>query len=219
MSDAAVRVLVVDDHPTFRDGLRAVVSAEPTCCLVGEAATGTEAVALARELRPDVVVMDLCLPELSGVEATRAIVADQPHVAILVLTSAVDDGAVVAAVRAGARGYLAKDAGRREIVQAVHAVAAGQVLMGASLADHVLARLAGDTPGRERALRTLTPREREVLQLLVDGAATAEIARTLAVTHKTVRNQVSAILTKLEVPDRAAATARARALGIYPSVR
>jgi DNA-binding NarL/FixJ family response regulator len=214
-----VRVLVVDDHPTFRDGLRAVLTADDGCALVGEAATGTEGVELARALNPDVVAMDLWLPGMSGVEAIRTIAAQHPAVAVLALTSANDDGAVVAAVRAGARGYLAKDAGRREIIQAIHAVAAGQVVMGASVADQVLARLGGEVPAGDQALPVLTPREREVLQLLVDGAGTTEVARTLGLAHKTVRNQVSAILTKLQVADRAAAAARARTLGIYPSGR
>lgn len=219
MSEAVVRVLIVDDHPTFRDGLRAVVSADPGCTLVGEASTGMEAVHLAEELLPDVVLMDLCLPVMSGVEATRRILARRPHVAVLVLTSAEAEGPMVAAVRAGARGYLAKDAGRREIVQAVHAVAAGQVVMGSSVAGQVLARISGDGPERNPVLAALTPREREVLQLLVDGAATAEVARALGVTHKTVRNQVSALLTKLQAPDRGAAVVRARDLGVYPSGR
>ena len=215
----AIRVLVVDDHPTFRDGLRAVLTAADGCTLLGEAATGTEGVELARVLSPDVVVMDLCLPGMSGVEATRAIAAQHRAVAVLVLTSANDDGAVVAAVRAGARGYLAKDAGRREIIQAIRAVAAGQVVMGASVADQVLARLGGEVPAGDQVLPALTPREREVLQLLVDGAGTIEVARRLGLAHKTVRNQVSAILTKLQVSDRAAAAARARTLGIFPSGR
>lgn len=219
MSGAVVRVLIVDDHPIFRDGLRAVVSADPGCTLVGEAATGIDAVHLAEELLPDVVVMDLCRPVMSGVEATRRILARRPDVAVLVLTSAETEGAMVAAVRAGARGYLAKDAGRREIVQAVHAVAAGQVVAGSSVAGQVLARISGDGSERNRVLAALTPREREVLQLLVDGAATAEVARVLGVTQKTVRNQVSALLTKLQVPDRGAAVAKARALGVYPSGR
>ena len=214
-----IRVLVVDDHPTFRDGLRAVLTADDGCTVVGEAATGSEGVELARALSPDVVVMDLCLPGMSGVEATRTIAAQHPAVAVLVLTSANDEGAVVAAVRAGSRGYLAKDAGRREIVQAVRAVAAGQVVMGASVADQVLARLGGEVPAGEQVLPALTPRERQVLQLLVDGAGTTEVARTLGLAHKTVRNQVSAIMTKLQVSDRAAAAARARTLGIYPSGR
>ena len=214
-----VRVLVVDDHPTFRDGLRAVLSADPSCAVVGEATTGTQAIDLARAVQPDVVVMDLCLPDLSGVEATRKIVAERPDVGVLVLTSAADDGAIVAAVRAGARGYLAKDAGRAEIVHAVRAVAAAQVVMGSSVAEQVLARLAGAGPPTDAALPVLTPRERDVLQLLVDGADTADIARTLGLAHKTVRNLVSAILTKLQVADRAAAAVRARALGVFPSGR
>ena len=218
MTVDVIRVLVVDDHPTFREGLRAVVTADDGCSLVGEAATGPEGIEMARSLRPDVVVMDLCLPGMSGVEATRVVAADSA-VAVLVLTSVNDDGALVAAVRAGARGYLAKDAGRREIVRAIHAVSAGQVVMGASVADRVLARLGGELPPANQVLPTLTPREREVLQLLVDGAGTTEVARALGLAHKTVRNQVSAILTKLQVADRAAAAARARALGIYPSGR
>lgn len=219
MTEDLVRVLVVDDHPTFRDGLRAVLSADPSCAVVGEATTGAEAVELARAVQPAVVVMDLCLPDLSGVEATRRIVTERPGVGVLVLTSAADDGAIVAAVRAGARGYLAKDAGRAEIVHAVRAVAAGQVLMGSSVADQVLARLAGAGARTDASLPVLTPREREVLQLLVDGAGTTHIARTLGLAHKTVRNLVSAILTKLQVADRSEAAVRARAFGIYPSGR
>ena len=212
MNDSTtVRVLVVDDHPLVRAGLRAVLDLQDDVAVVGEAGTAEEAVALASDLVPDVVVMDLHLPDGSGVEATRRIVAASPGIGVLVVTMVDDDASVVAALRAGARGYLLKGAGHAEIVRAVRGVAAGEAVLGPAVAGPVLGRLT--RPG-EPALPELTGREREVLALVARGLGNHAIARHLVISDKTVGNHLSNIYAKLGVTDRAAAVARARAGGL-----
>lgn len=205
------RVAVVDDHPIFRDGLATLVEATPDLELVGAVADGPEIVALVADQPVDVVLMDLSLPTLSGVEATARITSRSPAPAVLVVTMVDDDDTVVAALRAGARGYVLKGAPGEEIVAAVRTVAAGGAVFGAGVAGQVLA-LTGDArrPATVTDDDDLTERERQVLELLAEGMSNPQIARRLDLSLKTVQNYVSRILDKLQVADRTQAALRAR---------
>jgi DNA-binding NarL/FixJ family response regulator len=210
-----VRVVIADDHPVFRSGLNALFSTEDGVEVVGEAATGVEAVALVAASQPDVVVMDLHMPDLDGVAATTQILRDSPHVAVLVLTMFDDDDSVFAAMRAGARGYLLKGTNQAEVVGAVRLVAAGGALFGPAVAQRVIEFFTRPRPRTvPLAFPQLTDREHEVLDLLARGEANAVIAARLHISDKTVRNHVSNILTKLAVADRAHAIVRARQAGL-----
>ena len=210
-----IRVLIADDHPLFRDGLVTLLNDGPDTELAGTAATGTEAVDLARETQPDVVVMDLHMPGLNGIEATRRITADSPHIAVLVLTMFDDDASIFSALRAGARGYLLKGADRDQIRRAIHAAANGEIIFGAHLATRMLGYFTTTTPAAPPpAFPQLTDREREVLELVALGRANAAIAARLGLSHKTIRNHVSNILAKLQVADRAQAIIQAREAGL-----
>ncbi len=209
-----MRVLVADDHPVFRDGLAMLLGSVDGIDVVGTAASGTQAVALATELRPDVVVMDVQMPELNGIEATRRLADAAPEVGVVVLTMSEDDGTVFSAVRAGARGYLVKGAEQDEIVRAITAVAAGGVVFGASLARRIAEFFAAGPPAPTDAFPQLTGREREILDLVAAGRSNAQIAATLYLSPKTVRNNVSNVFTKLQVADRAEAIVRAREAGL-----
>ncbi len=211
----SVRVVLADDHPMYRFGLRAVLDASPEVEVVGEAADGAELLALVARHAPDVVLTDLSMPTLSGTAAIDELTRRQPGVGVLVLTMHEDDVSLFAALRAGARGYLLKGADRDEIVRAVLAVAGGDAVYGGAVARRVVDSLTG--VARTPVLPELTGREREVLELLAAGLPTGQIARRLALSDKTVRNHVSAVLTKLQVPDRAAAIARAREAGLGPT--
>jgi DNA-binding NarL/FixJ family response regulator len=219
MSDP-VRVLIADDHPLFRDGLAALLGASPDTELAGAAATGTEAVQLARQAQPDVVLMDLRLPGLNGIEATRQIVADSPHTAVVVLTMFDDDDSVFAALRAGASGYLLKGADQEQIRRAVHAAADGEAIFGAEIATRVLAYFTVQPAPASAPFPQLTDRERQVLELVAQGRSNTIIAARLQLSQKTIRNNVSNILVKLQVADRAQAIVRARdaGLGHQPAV-
>jgi DNA-binding NarL/FixJ family response regulator len=206
-----LRVLIADDHPVYRDGLIAALAAVEFD-VVGEAADGRQAVALSLELQPDVVIMDLDMPGIGGIEATRRIAHGRPHIAILVLTMLADDDSVFAALRAGARGYLLKGAGRAEIVRAVHTVAEGGGVFGPSIARRVMEHFSGQHASEP--FPELTDREREILAMVAAGHNNAAIAAQLGLAHKTVRNHISNILTKLQVSDRAQAIIRARAAGL-----
>jgi DNA-binding NarL/FixJ family response regulator len=206
-------VLVADDHPLFRDGLRGLLSSVDDIDLLGEATTGEEAVALALELQPDVVVMDVQMPETNGIEATRRITADSPHVGVLVLTMFEDDDSVFAAMRAGARGYLLKGAAQDEILRAVRAVASGEAIFGPTVALRLMEFFASSDRPPE-VFPDLTEREREILEHVARGRSNLEIARQLFLSQKTVRNHVSNIFTKLHVADRAQAIVRAREAGL-----
>jgi len=207
----STRVAVVDDHPIFRDGLAALVEATPDLELAGVAADGPEIVALVSEQSVDVVLMDLSLPTMSGVDATALITTRSHPPAVLVVTMVDDDDTVVAALRAGARGYVLKGAPGDEIVAAVRTVAAGGAVFGAGVAGQVLA-LTGEA--RKQAARSedddLTDRERQVLELLAEGMSNSQIARRLDLSLKTVQNYVSRILDKMQVSDRTQAALRAR---------
>jgi DNA-binding NarL/FixJ family response regulator len=213
MSEARLRILIADDHPVFRQGLRAIIEGAGDMVLVGEAGTGLEAVAGAREYEPDVVLMDLQMPDLGGVEATRRIVARQPDVRILVLTMIEQGDSIFAAMRAGARGYLLKGSDRAEVLRAVRAVGAGDAIFGPAVADRLSALLGSGDPV-ERAFPELTDRERDVLERMAQGRTNAEIAADLALSLKTVRNHVSNVFTKLQVTGRAQAIVKAREAGL-----
>ena len=207
----SVRVLVADDHPFFRQGLRTLVDSSEELELVGEATDGPEAVRLAHESAPDVVLMDLRMPGLSGIEATRAVVAADPNIRVLVLTMYEDDDSVFAAMRAGARGYLLKGAGEAEVLRAIRAVASGDAIFGPAIAARLTAYFADQTP---KVFPQLTDRERDVLQLLAEGRNNEAIAHELTLSRKTVRNHVSNLFNKLQVVDRGQAIVKAREAGM-----
>jgi DNA-binding NarL/FixJ family response regulator len=209
-----VRVLVVDDHPLYREGLVMALTTLQDTEVVGEAANGQEAVELTEALIPDVVLMDLQMPVMNGIDATRAITLSQPGVAVLVLTMLDGDESVFAAIRAGARGYLLKGADRAEISRALEGVSHGQVVFSAAIAPRVLAYFSSGRDGQLEPFPSLTEREREVLDLVARGLTNAEIARRLFVSDKTVRNHVSNVFAKLHVAGRAEAVARARDAGL-----
>ena len=212
-----IRVLIADDHPVLRDGLRLLLGAEPGIEVAGEAGNGGEAIVAAAELQPDVVVMDLHMPDVTGIEATRRIVDTSPHIGVLVLTMFDDDESVFAAMRAGARGYLLKGSGQEEIIRAVHAVGRGEAIFGPDIATRVLGYFNSPPVASDPVFPELTSREREVLALIADGRSNAVIASSLSLSPKTVRNHVSSIFTKLHVADRAQAIVRARKAGLGES--
>lgn len=210
-----IRVLVVDDQAIVRDGLVTVLSLVPDLEVVGEASDGAEAVAAVDRAAPDVVLMDLRMPVMDGPTATERITGAHPGVAVLVLTTFADDESIVTALRAGARGYLTKDAGRAEIATAIRAVASGQSTFDATVVARLVARLDGGATGAPTAapvgLRTrfpeLTPREADVLERIADGRSNPEIAAELFLTVPTVKSYVNQVFTKLGVRTRAEAVA------------
>ena len=219
---SALRVLVCDDNDGFRTSLVGLLATVPDVEVVGEAADGREAVALAFATQPDVVLMDLAMPGLDGVEATRRILADAPHVGVVVLTMIEDDDSVFAALKAGARSYLLKGARRAEITRAVNAVGSGEAMFGAPIAARMIGYFSAPRrPEGADAFPDLTSRQIEILALMARHEPNPDIARRLHITEKTVRNNVSAILTKLCVRDRAEAIAAAHAanLGTGPRYR
>jgi DNA-binding NarL/FixJ family response regulator len=209
-----VRVLVVDDHPLYREGLVSALSASEAVTVVGEAEDGEAAVQRVAELLPDVVLMDLHMPGLNGVEATRRISADHPGVAVLALTMLEGDDSVFGALRAGARGYLLKGAGREEITAAVTAAVRGEVVFSSGIAGRVLSFFSGPSTAGALPFAELTDREREILDLVARGLTNPAIARRLWLSEKTVRNHVSNVFAKLHVSGRAEAVARARDVGL-----
>jgi DNA-binding NarL/FixJ family response regulator len=209
----AATVLIVDDHPVFRGGLRALLASTDGIEVVGDAASGHEAVTLAAELRPDVVVMDLHMPGMNGVEATRELAVRAPDVRVLILTMFEDDESVFAAMRAGASGYLLKDAEQDDVVRSIVAVARGDAVFGPAVAERMRAAFTSE-PRPVAPFPQLTPREAEVLDLVAAGHDNAAIARRLGITSKTVRNSVSNIFLKLHVADRPQAIIRARNAGM-----
>ncbi|MDQ5853285.1 MAG: response regulator transcription factor [Chloroflexota bacterium] len=215
-ADDTIRVLIADDHQLFRDGLRALLLADPRAEVVGEAATGDAAVAMAASLQPDVILMDLQMPALNGIEATRQIVTASPHIRVLVVTMFSDDQSVFAAMRAGARGYLLKGASHGEMLQAIHAVAAGAAIFSPEIAVRMAAFFAamGPSAAPPSLFPELSERERTILEMIAQGRKNAEIAAELVLSEKTVRNHVSNILSKLQVADRAQAMVRAREAGL-----
>ena len=214
MTSTEVRILIADDHAGFRAGLAALLATEPSLRLVGEARDGAEAIASALELQPDVVLMDLGMPDIDGVTATRRILATSPHVAVLVLSMAAADDAVFDALRAGARGYLLKGAARAELVRAIRAVAAGEAIFGPEIARRLMQHFASVPATPASPFPDLGEREREILELIARGLSNQTIADRLGIAPKTVRNHVSNIFGKLQVRDRAEAVVRARDAGL-----
>jgi DNA-binding NarL/FixJ family response regulator len=211
----ALKILIADDHPLFRDGMHGLLDSEPDVEVVGEAKSGEEAVALAAELRPDVILMDIKMPGINGIQAMREVVEGNPGIGVLVVTMFEDDDSVFAAMRAGARGYLLKDARGDEVINAIRAVATGQAIFGPGIAQRLMGFFAA--PGSNvppRAFPELTAREEEILALVAAGKNNAEIAGALFLSLKTVQNHVSNIFNKLRVADRAGAVIRAREAGL-----
>ncbi|WP_262406151.1 response regulator transcription factor [Protaetiibacter sp. SSC-01] len=214
-SESRIRILLVDDHPIYRDGLELLLGSIPGFEVVAAAGDGAEAVEAAREHGPDVIVMDIQMPVMDGVEATRRIVADDPGAGIIVLTMSEDDESVLQAMRAGARGYLLKAASQEDIAQAIRSVAGGGVIFGAALAGRVAEFFArASAPASATPFPQLTPREREILDLIAAGRTNPQIAQILFLSPKTVRNHVSMIFTKLHVDDRGEAVVMAREAGL-----
>jgi DNA-binding NarL/FixJ family response regulator len=209
-----LRILIADDHPVFRYGLKAILATDESLSVVGEAATGAEAVEKCRQLNPDVVIMDVNMPVFNGVEATRQIIAIQPDVAVLVVTM-LEDETVAAAVKAGARGYLVKGSDGDVTLRAVHAVAAGEAIFSPGSAERLFQSLGQPAkPAIDPLLADLTNREREILELMAQGLTNTAMAERLFLSPKTIRNQVSEIYSKLGVDNRGAAIVKARGAGL-----
>lgn len=206
-------ILVADDHTLFRDGLRALFGTIPDIKIVGETADGETTVTLAEELQPDIVLMDIQMPDLNGIEATRRITSASPHIGVIVVTMFEDDDSVFAAMRAGARGYVLKGADQEEMLRAIRAVARGEALFGPTIAVR-LATFFNQRQPTNAAFPELTEREIEVLHLLAQGYSNQEIASKLVISQKTVRNHLSNIFSKLQVADRVQAIIRAREAGM-----
>ena len=212
-----ITLLIADDEPAFRSGLRALLKSVDNLTLVGEAATGIEAISLAASLQPDVILMDINMPGVNGVEATRRILNTSPHIGVLILTMYDDDDSVFAAMRAGARGYLLKGTLKAEILRAILAVNSGEVIFGAVIAQRVTRYFMGLKPvAPADVFPQLTDREREILGLIAQGHNNTEIAERLSLRDKTVRNNITNIFSKLQVADRAQAIVRARDAGMKP---
>ena len=207
-----IRVLIADDHSIVRQGLRMFLGSDPELDIVGEARDGAQALNLARELKPDVVLMDLLMPVMDGITATGAIRRELPEVEVIALTSVLEDASVIDAVRAGAIGYLLKDTEAHELRRAIKAAAAGQV----QLAPQAAARLMHEVRTPEKASEPLTERETEVLKLLARGQSNKEIAQALNIGEQTVKTHVSHVLEKLEVPSRTQAALYAIRVGLAP---
>lgn len=208
-----LKIVIVDDHPVFRFGIRALLESEPDLVVVGEASDGEEAVKLASELRPDVVLMDITMPGVNGIEATRRIVEAHPEIGVLIVTM-VDDASIFAALRVGAQGYLLKGAEGEETLRAIRAVANGEMIFSESIGDRLRQFFAEAPSPASAVFPDLTPREHEVLGLIAQGLTNNAIAGRLGLSPKTIRNQVSEVYSKLGVSDRAEAIVRAREAGL-----
>jgi DNA-binding NarL/FixJ family response regulator len=206
--------MLVDDHPLVLRGLETLLAGLPDMTLVATARSGREALDACRECRPDLIVMDLRLPDGDGIVTTRRLLAELPATRVLVLSLADDEESLFGALRAGARGYVGKGAGQEQIAAALRGVAAGDAIFGANVADRVLQQFGADPPALPDALSGLSAREREVLDLLASGLGTKEIARRLYLSPKTIRNHIANIVAKRQLADRAHAIAFARQAGL-----
>lgn len=213
MQEDTIRLFIADDHTLFRDGLQALFASVPDLEVVGEASTGKGAIEGVAETLPDVVLMDVQMPDLSGIEATRRIVRVSPNVGVIVVTMLEADDFIFAAMRAGARGYVLKEAEQEEMLRTIRAVAAGEAFFGPAIAERLMGFFAGLQPSGTEAFPELTDREVEVLELIALGYDNARIANQLVISRKTVRNHVSNVLSKLQVADRTEAMFRARQAG------
>ena len=216
---SVIRVLIVDDHTLFRDGLSAILTNEPGIEVVGEAGTGQEAIAQAEVLNPDVILMDINMPDLNGIEATQQVLADKPDTGVIMLTMLEDNDSLFAAMCAGARGYVLKGADKAEVLKTIVAVADGEARFGPAIAARITSifqHTGGSTRQKEGVLpfADLTDREREVLELIAAGENNQEIAQQLHISAKTVSNHISNIFNKLQVADRAQAIVKARQAGL-----
>lgn len=213
--DDTIRVLIVDDHQLFRDGLRVLILSAADMEVAGEASTGKAAVQMAAESKPDVVLMDIQMPDMDGIEATKVLIERDPELNILMVTMFEDDQSVFAAMRAGARGYILKGAKHDEMLRAIRAVGSGEAIFSPGIASRMMAFFTTSRAAiPAEAFPDLTEREREVLELIAQGKSNAEIARALVISVKTVRNHASNIFNKLQVTDRAQAAIRAREAGL-----
>jgi DNA-binding NarL/FixJ family response regulator len=211
-----IRILVVDDHKLFREGLAALLNAAAETAVVGEAATGGEAITQAAAVTPDVILMDIQMPDMNGIEATRRILSSQPGVGVIMLTMLEDDDSLFAAMCAGARGYILKGADKAEVLRTVTAVAEGQALFGSTIASRLTAFFQKGKQAKTAMIPfpDLTEREREVLTLIAQGLSNSEIAIRLYITSKTVSNYISSIFNKMQVADRAQVIVKAREAGM-----
>jgi DNA-binding NarL/FixJ family response regulator len=210
-----IRILIADDHPLFRDGMHGLLDSVPDTEVVGEATTGEEAISQAKELQPDVILMDIKMPGINGIEATRQILASSPHIGILMVTMLEDDESVFTAMRAGARGYVLKGVSQAETLRAIRAVANGEAIFGPGIARRLLRFFTTSRPAiPAQILPELSKREIEILALMAQGCRNQDIADQLGLTLKTVRNHISNIFSKLQVADRAQAVIRAQEAGL-----
>ena len=215
MDAERIRVLIADDHPLFRDGMHGLLDSVPETEVVGEAASGEEAITLAETLQPDVILMDIKMPGINGFQAMREILQTSPHIRILIVSMLEDDDSVFAAMRAGARGYVPKRANQAEMLRAIRAVANGEAIFGPGIAQRLIGFFSTSRPSvQSRIFPDLTEREAEILELITQGRTNVEIAEQLVLSLKTVRNHVSNIFSKLQVVDRAQAVLRAREAGL-----
>jgi DNA-binding NarL/FixJ family response regulator len=213
-----IHVLIADDHTLFRSGLRALLNLFPDIQVLGEAASGEEAITKAEALQPDIILMDIQMPGVNGIEATRRILHTSPNIGIIVVTMFEDDDSVFSAMRAGAHGYILKEADEEEVLRAIRAVASGEAIFGPAIARRMVHFFS--TPHQESGLvfPELTVREREILDLIARGENNAEIAQRLVLSPHTIRNHISNIFSKLQVADRAEAIIRARDAGLGNNV-
>lgn len=209
-----IRVVIADDHTLFRDGLVGLLNSVDDIKVVGSAQDGQEAVQQAAEMQPDVVLMDILMPELNGIEATRAIIETSPHIGVIMLTMFEDDESVFSAMRAGARGYILKGADQDDVLRAIRAVNRGEALFGPSVATRLMDFFNVPASEPPQAFPELTEREHEILALIAQGSSNHEIAQQLNISLKTVRNHVSNIYNKMQVTDRVQAVLRAREAGL-----
>jgi DNA-binding NarL/FixJ family response regulator len=215
MDSEKIRVLIADDHPLYRDGMHGLLDSVPDTEVVGEAASGEEAITLAENIQPDVILMDIKMPGINGLQAMREILHTSPHIRILIVSMLEDDDSVFAAMRAGASGYVPKGANQDEMLRAIRAVANGEAIFGPGIAQRLIGFFSASRPSvTPRIFPELTDREAEVLELIAKGHTNQEISELLVLSLKTVRNHVSNIFSKLQVADRAQAIIRAREAGL-----